>query len=850
MKINEKHRRYSANSLNKAFSRVFFVFLIFSIAQIGLVSAFDWNDDDLVAYYKLDNSTGAVIDVVNGINGTNNGATRGATGKINNAFDFEVDESDWVNLTYDINSDYMSISVWVKTESVNGADRTILGHWQNSGTDQDKYVLRIEETTGYAEAILKFANGTTITHKDNQNLMGGWHHIVLTSNLTSSVLYVDGEARVNGTGGDELANSPNYPTCLGSLIDTAVAEFDGLIDEVGFWNRSLSRSEVVELYNSGNGLPYNGGAISTTFTVTLTSPTDSITTSNKNNNLSATYNISTNLFNWTNVTYYIWYDNGTVFNNSYTEAITGVNNDTKVLFYNFSLDAYYWNVYACYGNATLKNCTWADNGNYTLEVGASIDSTSYNASVWETDSEEFIANITLVGGANLYAARLVYNGTSYLATKTSIGTDRYKLSRTIDIPVINTTSNITFYWNFEFRNGGTSSQNSTTYTHTVNELIFVSTNSTYPIKFINYTVYNETSLTVINSEIDASFDYWLGSGTVKKIYSLSSSSYIRGYNFSCNRNDTLYINAVLNVKANGTNERTFYFNLENYTNTTTYESLYLQDGGTSIIVQVKDQGLVPVEGDYVKVYRYYPEDDKYRIVERAKTDEYGQFVSRLIEPNTVKYQFEFLSALNVIKKRTDDMTIACRSAICVLPFVIEDTTDDFARFDNITDYTWTFTFDNSTNTFTFTWNDVSGVSATNWLKVERYLINGTTLICNSTSILSSGSLTCAVGSSEGSYQAQIFRKVGSGDYRRISILSKVVGTTFATYGKEGLIWSFFLLMTMIVIGYWYPPVGIVLHAFGSLALYLTKIIYVNPGILFAQFLIVVVFCWAFGGRRR
>jgi hypothetical protein len=32
--------------------------------------------------------------------------------------------------------------------------------------------------------------------------------------------------------------------------------FDGTIDEVGIWNRSLSSSEVSELYNGGSGASY------------------------------------------------------------------------------------------------------------------------------------------------------------------------------------------------------------------------------------------------------------------------------------------------------------------------------------------------------------------------------------------------------------------------------------------------------------------------------------------------------------------------------------------------------------------------------------------------------------------
>jgi len=39
--------------------------------------------------------------------------------------------------------------------------------------------------------------------------------------------------------------------------------FDGLLDEVGIWDKALTSTEVSDLYNSGNGLPYEAAAAST-----------------------------------------------------------------------------------------------------------------------------------------------------------------------------------------------------------------------------------------------------------------------------------------------------------------------------------------------------------------------------------------------------------------------------------------------------------------------------------------------------------------------------------------------------------------------------------------------------------
>jgi hypothetical protein len=53
--------------------------------------------------------------------GTNNGATRGATGKINDAFDFESGSSNHVTITdsdsLDLTGDDFSFNYWAKVET-------------------------------------------------------------------------------------------------------------------------------------------------------------------------------------------------------------------------------------------------------------------------------------------------------------------------------------------------------------------------------------------------------------------------------------------------------------------------------------------------------------------------------------------------------------------------------------------------------------------------------------------------------------------------------------------------------------------------------------------------------------
>jgi len=72
---------------------------------------------DLVAYYSLNGTAGDVIDVHNGNDGTNQGATRGVAGKLNNSFSF--DGSDYVDIgdTANFTDAPFTINMWVYPDS-------------------------------------------------------------------------------------------------------------------------------------------------------------------------------------------------------------------------------------------------------------------------------------------------------------------------------------------------------------------------------------------------------------------------------------------------------------------------------------------------------------------------------------------------------------------------------------------------------------------------------------------------------------------------------------------------------------------------------------------------------------
>lgn len=497
------------------------------------------------------------------------------------------------------------------------------------------------------------------------------------------------------------------------------------------------------------------------------------------------------------------------------------------------------------GTADLNGVNTTDDIMFVL-YGTRTENSSmiFNGTTYETALENFAVNVSFNSAVyDSITAIFNYNGASYSTTSSTIG-NYVIFSRNLYIPTTSTAKNIDFNWSFYPVNAtGMYNYNSSVGTQAVNPLLFGLCNSTLTSVYANFTHYNETSLVNISATSEASFFYKLnnGGGSLRNnSFTITNSSFL----VCSNSGKNLVASSIIKSSATGYYTRLSNFNLRNYSNVTTEESLYLTSEGTNIVIQIKDSNMMPKENVYTDIYRYYPGSNSYQIVVREVSDIYGEFTARLLEGNA-KYSFTFKDSNNTILKTAKDITIACKATICILPFILEDTTNDFSRFENVSNYDWTFTFNNNTHIFLFTWTDVSGVSATNRLYVERTLINGTTSVCNSTSTAAAGSLSCNVGSSSASYRAQIFRKIGSGTESRLAVLNEKVGTASRTFGKEGLIWSFFLMMTCIAFGFWKPPVGILLYGVSFLILTMLPIIYVNPAILIAEGVIVIVFIWAF-----
>lgn len=209
---------------------------------------------NLVSYWKLDEASGTLEDSHGSNDGTNNGATYGATGKINDCLDFDG-SSDYVScgdLDIAVSSGKMSISMWINPDSVSGG-QWLIAEDHNSGGRNFAFGLNGDKLQLQVNGVGPSASGTTSIST------GSWQHVAIVFDHSTN----NGTYYVNGSAGGTFTCTGNFTASTAQVnigrrsYSGAEQEFDGLIDEVAIWDGEiLSSSDISDLYNSGSGLAY------------------------------------------------------------------------------------------------------------------------------------------------------------------------------------------------------------------------------------------------------------------------------------------------------------------------------------------------------------------------------------------------------------------------------------------------------------------------------------------------------------------------------------------------------------------------------------------------------------------
>lgn len=230
-----------------------------SDAEVGALyttqSSFPGTVTDLVADYSLNG---------NGSDATQfgNNATVSATatavtnrhGWASNAFSGYATADNSTQLQ----SDYTTISFWVKPNSLPGSGEVYLlsnGGWQErwkiSLPSHGKPVFTTYATTCCSD--MDSGDG-------NELLVGAWKHVVMVHDGTNDKIFMNG-VLVNQKSSTGALHKTRYPLGIGyDPIDNG-SFFDGSLDDVRVYNRALSDAEVAALYAAQNQAPSVPGTL-------------------------------------------------------------------------------------------------------------------------------------------------------------------------------------------------------------------------------------------------------------------------------------------------------------------------------------------------------------------------------------------------------------------------------------------------------------------------------------------------------------------------------------------------------------------------------------------------------------
>ncbi len=223
------------------------------IPQLDVVTPSFFPMDGLVAYYKMDETSGTTLtDALGSYNGSLTSVTVNQAGKIEKSHLYNGSSSyGSIASIPQFNQDF-SISCWIKRGGTGTYD-LIFGRGTTKATDRALH-FGFRDTNVLTMAFYGDDLNTVTTYPDTSN----WHHIVWTYNYTTKEkkIYYDNNLVASGTG----TGNPNFGTAnliLGNAPYDSGNFFTGNIDEVGVWvGHVLTSDEITQLYNNGNGLTY------------------------------------------------------------------------------------------------------------------------------------------------------------------------------------------------------------------------------------------------------------------------------------------------------------------------------------------------------------------------------------------------------------------------------------------------------------------------------------------------------------------------------------------------------------------------------------------------------------------
>lgn len=684
-----------------------------------------WGGDGVLQYYDM-NSTEELITGINNLTFLEGTPVFNSSVCLIGNCSSVVGDTSAFNLTStnatDINNGPHTLNIWVKGDTTDVALFSLEGNILLTSIDGPGDNL-IVATWGLSSPI--------------HDIGAEWTMITIRRNATRNTLFVNGSEKDNGA---LDATATNVQFCIGAKCDLDASDgFSGDIDEVGFWNISLTDQEISHLYNDGLGLPFESD------TINLISPEDGNITLNQDITINCSAESVTGIINISS------YHNlsGSLVRNE-TIDLTGSSNSTEI---NMTLPngitAWTCSVGSSNGIETISS----ENRTVNVVTAILINQTFSNDTI-EGNTERFTANITRRAGLTLAQANLVYNNTINPVGFALSQDPNSTVITDFFIPNIIENINASFFWNFIFSDGSDFNTTST------NQTIFnisMDNCSIFTNQIFNFTLVDEETQVQLtgNTTIETAFN----------LLDTSRSQTIASFNQSFNNTNpiTICLNRDLldntafsldnTVRYEAEDYAIEYFNVVNFTlnsNSTVQEIILfdlLSSDSTDFQFTFTGSDFVAVEDALVFVKRQYISENVFKTVELPKTDANGQTILHLVR-NDVIYNIEVIKNVEVLGTFENIIAFCDDVAIgdCKISLSAFSSGDAVFEFDADIGLLFTNpTYNETTNIVSFNYLTTDGTSKLVTLNVTRNDILGNRTICESSLQSPGGTLTCNTG---------------------------------------------------------------------------------------------------------
>ncbi len=645
---------------------------------------------------------------------------------------------------------------------------------------------------------------------DHNMVPYNWYFVVVTlqrvnSTVSNCQIHVDGIVRSN----TNKTNIIRWDSFSGTRIGTSMRSltFNGTIDEVILWNKTLSSTEIKEIYdfmkanytqsgnNTLNPLQFNGALWSnwtnvswvqtkdpsTNITIKIETSNDNITYSLIAENISNSY-VQANISRYIRITPQLYTDNTNI--TPFLESLTVDYEQPELL----------WIA----ETHTPGRMTEMILGNFNFNLTANDNIDNLNATFYWNSSTPLSIPETKSKSGQLYGFNIEFT-----------------------IPLISEDKLSNFWWNItkHYVNGSSATESFMYEVSVLNTLLINCTagNSTAP-SVLNFTFGDEQDPTTkLISTMEATFTIWKDTKSINFSFPFELEG-LSQYKICLTLNGSYWqMDAIIDFESSDYSKRTFHIINETLNSTGNVASndlaydlyLLLNNESTGVEIQVQNVENENLPGYYVGIKKYYPGLDKYYTMAKPRTN-YEGITHTYLNLFDTEYEFKIYDRAGTLVQTFSKFEVLNTDVLFTLSAV--SSSEIYQEFAGIT-----HSLTNTSNSFVLTYTTDSSRFEKMCLQEETIGLQYTTITCEECSTAQSDTLTCTIPAANGTYKASAIPTLtGSLEgsiailtvIRRVTTLSQLIPKELANFLTLSIVG------TLAFLGFISPPIGIVLTVAG------------------------------------